>query len=105
MKNLRHGAALYIAIGMSLLMTACGGGGGVTNPPPPTTYTLTVNSTNPASGVTIDYNNPLNNVIVPGTTSFTVTETAGTTLNLTAPATVGGNTFSFVDRMRYILHR
>jgi len=58
-----------------------------------TIYTLTVNSTNPASGVTIDYNNPLNSVIIPGTTSFTVTEPAGTELILTAPATVGSNTF------------
>jgi len=94
MRNLRHVAAFCIAMGMSLWMTACGGGGGATSPPPPTTYTLTVNSTNPASGVTINYNNPLNNVIVPGTTSFTVNESAGTTLNLTAPATVGSNTFS-----------
>jgi hypothetical protein len=91
MRILRQGTALCIAIGLSLLMTACGG---VSIPPPPTNYTLTVNSTNPASGVTIDYNNPLNNVIVPGTTSFTVTETAGTTLHLTAPATVGSNTFT-----------
>jgi len=91
MRILRQGTALCIAIGLSLLMTACGG---VSTPPPPTNYTLTVNSTNPASGVTIDYNNPLNNVIIPGTTSFTVTEPAGTTLNLTAPATVGSNTFA-----------
>ncbi|MGA2217197.1 MAG: hypothetical protein ABSG51_03875 [Terracidiphilus sp.] len=58
------------------------------------TYVLTVNSTNPSSGVTIDYNNPLNNVIVPGVTSFTVTEPAGTTLNLTAPSTAGANGFT-----------
>jgi len=58
----------------------------------PVTYVLTVNSTNPSSGVTINYNNPLNNVIIPGITSFTVTESAGTTLNLTAPATASGNT-------------
>ncbi len=61
---------------------------------PVPTYTLTVNSTNPASGVTIDYDNPLNNVIIPGVTSFTATEPAGTTLNLTAPATAGGNNFA-----------
>jgi hypothetical protein len=54
---------------------------------------ITVNSTNPASGVTIEYNNPLNNVIIPGVTSFSVTEPAGTTLNLTAPATATGNPF------------
>jgi hypothetical protein len=94
MKNLRQDAAFCIAIGMCLFIAACGGGGGVTNPPPPTTYTLTVNSTNPAGGVTIDYNNALNNVIVPGTTSFTVIEQSGTTLNLTAPAIAGSNTFA-----------
>ena len=74
-------------------MTACGGGGGSTPPPPPANYVLTVDSTNPANGVTINYNNPLNNVIIPGTTSFLVTESAGTTLILTAPTTAGGNTF------------
>jgi hypothetical protein len=53
-----------------------------------------VNSTNPASGVTIGYNNPLNNVIISGVTSFTVTEPAGTTLKLTAPASASGNSFA-----------
>jgi len=91
---LRRGAAACIGIGLSLLMTACGGGGGSTTPPPPTTYTLTVNSTNPASGVTIGYSNPLTGLVIQGTTSFSVTESAGTTLMLTAPATVGGDTFA-----------
>ena len=60
----------------------------------PAVVALTVNSANPDSGVTIDYNNPLNNVIIPGVTSFTVNEPAGTTLNLTAPPTAGGNSFA-----------
>ncbi|MFZ1085783.1 MAG: hypothetical protein WAN35_12535 [Terracidiphilus sp.] len=59
-----------------------------------TLYTLTVNSTNPASGVIINYTNLQIGVITSGTTSFTVTETGGTTQNLTAPPTVGSNTFS-----------
>jgi hypothetical protein len=62
--------------------------------PPATAYTLTVNSTNPASGVAIsvspsDINNSSN-----GSTSFTRTYASGTTVTLTAPATASGNTFS-----------
>ena len=55
--------------------------------PPPVTYVLTVNSTNPSSGVAItvspsDVNNAAN-----GTTSFTRTYDSGATVTLTAPAT------------------
>jgi hypothetical protein len=60
----------------------------------PTNYVLTVNSTNPASGVTIDYGNPLNNLLLSGATPFTVTEPAGTTLRLTAPLAAGNNSFA-----------
>jgi hypothetical protein len=55
---------------------------------------LTVNSTNPSSGVAIavspnDVNNDGN-----GTTSFTRTYDSGATVTLTAPATASGNPFS-----------
>ena len=58
------------------------------------TYLLTVNSTNPASGVTISVGNPLNNVLAQGTTSFTETFTAGGMVILTAPGAASGNNFS-----------
>ncbi|MGA9673592.1 MAG: hypothetical protein WBQ94_30655, partial [Terracidiphilus sp.] len=92
MKIPARDAAFFVALGLSLSITACGGGS--ITPPPSTTYSLTVASTNPASGVGISYNNPLNNVIISGTTSFSVSEPAGTTLILTAPATSGSSTFS-----------
>ncbi len=83
--------AVLTACGLSLLLAACGG---ATLTPPPATYLLTVASTSPASGVAItvtpnDKNNAGN-----GTTSFTRTYDAGTTVTLTAPATASGNNFS-----------
>ena len=89
MRSLGWKAAVWAGSGLSVLMSACGGG-----TPAPTNYVLTVNSTNPASGVTIGVGNLLNNVITTGTTSFTETGGAGSTLILTAPATVGSNKFS-----------
>ena len=61
----------------------------------PTTYTLTVNSVNPASGVSMavtpDLLNPLS---YQANTSFTVSAAAGVNVGLIAPATVGSNSFS-----------
>ena len=81
----------------SLLLGGCGGGGGNnggggggTNP---TNYTVTVASTNPASGVAISYGNSVTSLLATGTTSFTVTESSGTTEIFGAPATAGGNSF------------
>jgi hypothetical protein len=62
--------------------------------PPPVTYVLTVDSTNPASGVAITVSPADNNSNANGTTSFTRTYNSGTTVTLTAPATSGSNTFS-----------
>ena len=93
MKNLQWNVAVWIGIGLSLLITACGGGGGSTGTPPPTTYVLTVNSANPASGVTIGVVPADNNGATNGTTSFTRTYNSGASVSLTAPATSGGNTF------------
>jgi hypothetical protein len=93
MRNLQWNVAVWIGIGLSLLITACGGGGGSTGTPPPTTYGLTVNSANPASGVTIGVVPADNNGATNGTTSFTRTYNSGASVSLTAPATSGGNTF------------
>jgi hypothetical protein len=76
-------------------MTACGGGGGGgTNHLAPTPYVLTVNSTNPASGVAITVSPADNNSAANGSTSFTRTYDAGTSVTLTALATSGANTFT-----------
>jgi hypothetical protein len=61
---------------------------------PPAAYVLTVDSMNPSSGVAIGVSPTDNNSVANGTTSFTRTYNAGTTVTLTAPATSGTNTFS-----------
>ncbi len=82
-----------VAIGMSLCLVGCGGNGG-SGTPPPTTYVLTVNSTNPATGVAVAVSPADNNGATGGTTSFTRTYNSGSSVTLTAPATSGGNTFA-----------
>ncbi len=66
-----------------------GGGGGGT-----TSYTISVVSANPASGVPISYGNAINNLLTTGATPFTLTESSGTTMIFGAPATAGNNNFS-----------
>lgn len=78
-----------------MLLSGCGGGGGNnggggTNP---TAYTLTLNSTNPTSGVAITASPSDNGGHSSGTTSSTLNYNSGTTVTLTAPATAGGNNF------------
>ena len=95
MKGIRWNLAAWLGIGSSLLLTSCGGGGSsTTTPPPVTTYTLSLSSTNPVSGVTISVNPADNNGVSSGTTPFTLTYNANTTVVLSAPATAGGNKFS-----------
>ncbi len=92
MGNLGRRVAFCFGMGLSLLITACGGG--KSTPPPPTTYTLTVNSTDPASGVAITVSPADANGAGNGTTSFMHTYDAGTSVTLTAPTTSGGNNFT-----------
>ncbi|HEY5381069.1 MAG TPA: glycoside hydrolase family 44 protein [Acidobacteriaceae bacterium] len=82
-----------LALGPLLFLAGCGGAGSGSTPPP-TTYALTVNSSNPTSGVVIGVTNPLTSLSTSGTTSFSLTENAGTTLTLVAPANAGSNTFT-----------
>ncbi len=83
---------LSSGMGLCLSLASCGGGGSKT-PPPPATYTLTVNSSNPASGVQISYTENGSNVVQTGTTGFTLTLDSGSTVILTAPSTASGNNF------------
>jgi hypothetical protein len=83
---------LIVCIYVVFLPNGCGSGG--TGTPPPTTHVLSVNSTNPASGVAITVSPADNNGAANGTTSFTRTYNAGTSVTLTAPASSGGNTFA-----------
>ena len=92
MRFARWNVAL-LALGTSLSMAGCGGGGGSSTPPPPVTYVLTVNSTNPASGVPISVSTPDNNSLGNGTTSFTRTYNAGASVTLTAPTSSGSDPF------------
>ena len=60
----------------------------------PPVYTLTVNSTNPASGITISATPADTNGKSSGSTGFTLSYYAGTSITLTAPATSGSNGLS-----------
>ncbi len=95
MKVLQNHVALWLAVGFATSLTACGGGGGIgTTTPPPTTYTLTVNTVNPTSGVAMTVSPADNNNAANGSASFTRTYNSGTAVTITAPATTGGNNFS-----------
>ncbi|MGA9875991.1 MAG: glycoside hydrolase family 44 protein, partial [Solirubrobacteraceae bacterium] len=91
MSNLRGSAAVWVGVGLSLWMTACGGGSVHSIP---ANQTLTVNSTNPSSGVTITVSPADVNSAANGMTSFTRTYSLGASVTLTAPATSGSNNFS-----------
>jgi len=81
--------------GFALALTACGGGGsGSSTTPPPTTYVLTVNSTNPASGVAIKVSPADTSASGDGNTSFSRTYNSGASVTLTAPAASGSNAFA-----------
>ncbi len=80
------------AIGMALCSLIPGCGGGVVTEKSP--ITITVNSSNPSSGVPIVVGQSDINGAGNGTTSFTRSYVAGQTVTLTAPATASGNTFS-----------
>lgn len=60
---------------------------------PRPTYTLTVGSTNPSSGVSIDVSPVDRGGLGNGATQFTRTYTEFTTVTLTAPMSAGGNSF------------
>ncbi|MGA2168492.1 MAG: hypothetical protein ABSG62_09780, partial [Terracidiphilus sp.] len=96
MKRLLVHATWTMALSLGLgCLTGCGGSSSSPPPPPPpTTYVLTVDSTNPASGVAITVSPADNNSAANGTTSFTRTYNSGTSVTLTAPSTSGSNTFS-----------
>lgn len=96
MKTSQHNAALWVAVILATALTACGGGVGssTTTPPPPATFTLTVNSVNPATGVGMTVSPADNNAAANGTSTFTRTYNAGTAVTVKAPATAGNNTFT-----------
>ncbi len=95
MKNLHQNAALWMAVSLATVLTACGGGGsGSTTPPPPTTYTLAVNSVNPATGVGVTVSPADNSDAANGSAPFTRTYNSGTAVTVTAPATAGNNNFA-----------
>lgn len=62
-------------------------------PPPPTTFDFAIASVNPASGVAISVTTDVNGAGM-GATTMTRTYNQGRSVTLTAPATVGANTFT-----------
>lgn len=93
MARLEGGLAIVAASAIGVLMTACGSGGGTVTKSPQN-FTLTIASSNPASGVAIGMTTNLSTLGLAETTPATVTGAASTTYALTAPATAGGNNFS-----------
>jgi Glycoside hydrolase family 44 len=81
------------ATALCLASASCGSGGGGTVTTT-TSYALTINSTNPASGVQISYTENGSNAATTGKTSFSVVADSGTTMILTAPSSASGNNFS-----------
>jgi len=81
-----NGATCSVTLNSSMTVTA--------NYAVPVTYVLTVNSTNPVSGVAITASPADNTSKSSGSTGFTLSYNSGTAVTLTAPATSGGNTFS-----------
>ena len=98
MKRLKNNAALWMAVSLATGLTACGGGSGgnstSNNPPPPTTYTLTVNTADPTTGVGMTVAPADNSGAANGNASFTRTYNSGTAVTVTAPASAGSHTFS-----------
>ena len=108
MKDLQHNAALWMAVTLAAALTACGGGGGgnsTTPPPPAPTYTLTVNTVDPTTGVAMTVSPADNNGAGNGNASFTRTYKSGTAVTITAPATAGSHTFQRMVRMHHRKHR
>lgn len=85
---MRKLSCLWAAANLCLLIAACGGAHFST------TCVLTVNSTNPSSGLTIDVSPADTTKATAGSTSFARTYMPGTVVTLTAPGTSSGNAFS-----------
>ena len=97
MKDLQHNAPLWMAVTLATALTACGGSGGAnsTTPPPSvTTYTLTVNTVNPTTGVPVTVSPADNNGAANGSASFMRAYKSGSAVTVTAPATTGSHAFS-----------
>jgi hypothetical protein len=96
MKKLQHHAALWAAMTLATILTACGGGGGgsTTAPPPTPSYTLTVNTADPTTGVAMTVSPLDKNGAGNGSASFSRTYNAGAVVTIAAPATAGTHTFS-----------
>jgi hypothetical protein len=94
-RNWMKVVGLLVVSGGAILAAGCSStAGGGTTPPPPITYSLTVASANPATGVAITASPADASGTASGTTGFSLTYAAGSTVTLTAPATAGGDKFS-----------
>lgn len=91
--GLRAGS-LFACASLLVLASGCTGGGRKSGPPPVSVYTLTVDSFGPVTGVAITVSPADNSGAGNGSTSFTRSYNAGTSVTLTAPTSSGGNPFS-----------
>jgi Periplasmic copper-binding protein (NosD) len=94
-RNWMKVVGLLVVSGGAILAAGCSStaGEGAT-PPPPIAYSLTVASANPATGVAITASPADASGTASGTTGFSLTYAAGSTVTLTASATAGGDKFS-----------
>jgi hypothetical protein len=92
MKNLGRSAVIVFASVLILLISAIGPISQAAAASP-VSYVLTVESSNPASGVTIAVNPKDQSGKAKGTTKFTLAYLAGTSVTLTAPAKSGASSF------------
>jgi hypothetical protein len=87
-------ASACFATALGLFLSACSGvSGNLGMTQTPSTYTLTVSSASPSSGIAITVTPADSSGATNGTTIFTRTYKAGASIALTAPATANGNSF------------
>ena len=89
-----------VAIGIGLFLVGCGGGNsGSGTPPPTTTYVLTVNSTNPSSGVAITVSPADNSGATNGSTGFTRMYNSGNFHHADCARHIRRKYLRFLDRL------
>jgi hypothetical protein len=88
-------ASVCLGTLFAFLISGCSGvSGSISTTKTPTTYTLTISSASPASGVSITVSPADSTGATNGSTSFTRSYAAGTSVTLSAPSTANGNAFA-----------
>ena len=94
MKNLHQLASFCLAVPIAAALAGCGGAGPSAINPPLLTYTLTVKTVDPATGVALTVSPADISGAGNGSSTLTRTYNVGSAVTITAPATSGSHTFS-----------